>query len=192
MLAGLVAAYSDPKGGGWATSGYVRDATLLVLPATVFFFLSRPKRSSWSWKDITIAALLLVPLLLHGLLGARRGPTFLALATIGGGSYLARRTRPAAMTVLIGGACAGLLLLILVSFRGQIYLGSDLMEGEGPGVGTMVEQALENRSRAHLENEFLFGTYVVLDARQDQDFWWGRRLLTQVFVRPIPSSIWPG
>ena len=190
-VGGLVAAYDSAYGGGWADSGYIRDATILVVPAIVFFYLSNPHPSTWTWKHKVIIALLSVPLLLHGILGARRGPTFLALATIVGGGYLASRRRPSPTLIVSGGAVVGLLLLALVSFRGQIFIGSDFLTSEGPGVGSIIEQALGNRSQANLENEFLYGTYVILNAREKEEFWWGRRYFTQIFVRPIPRSVWP-
>ncbi|MCS3642385.1 hypothetical protein [Salinibacter ruber] len=56
----------------------------------------------------------------------------------------------------------------------------------------MVESAFESRTTTDFENEFLYGAYVVRNAHETGDHWWGRRYLTQVFVRPIPSAIWPG
>lgn len=189
-VGGFIAAYDTAKGGGWAESGYIRDATLLSVPAIAFLYLSR-RGETWSTRHWLLAGLLAVPLLLHGLLGARRGPTFLALATLAGGWYLAQRMRPRVITIAAGGAGVGLLLLLLVTFRNQIYLGSNFLQGEMPPASEMVEQALENRTHAHLENEFMYGTYVVHYAREENGFYWGKRYLSQVLIRPIPSSIWP-
>ncbi len=190
-VGGLVEAYDTVKGGGWATSGYIRDTTILVVPGIGFLYLSRASRdwNRWHWVFLAVMS---SPLLLHGLLGARRGPTFMGLATLGGGWYLAHRTRPRFSTVLTAGAGVGILLLVLVAFRGQIYLGSDFWSGGGPPISEMVESAFESRTTTDFENEFLYGAYVVRNAHETGDHWWGRRYLTQVFVRPIPSAIWPG
>ena len=189
-VGGLVQAYSTVKGGGWASSGYIRDATIFVVPGIGFLYLSRAGQS-WGYRHWALLAVLSTPLLLHGLLGARRGPTFMALATLGAGWYLARNTRPRFSTVVTAGAGVGVLLLVLVAFRGQIYLGSDFLSGDAPPISEMMESAFESRTQTNFGNEFLYGAYVVRNAHETDDHWWGRRYLTQVFVRPIPSAIWP-
>lgn len=187
---GFVDAYSRAKGGGSADSGYIRDAIYLVVPALVFFYLSRLEKS-WSVVGYGIAFLLSSPLLVHGLLSARRGPTFFGLVVLLFGWYLVRRTRPRPAAVIAGGVGLGILLLVLVAFRGQIYIGSDFLKGDTPGLSQMVDDALAKRTGAHFENEYMYGTYAVHNAKNKGEYWFGRRYLTQIFVRPIPRAIWP-
>jgi hypothetical protein len=189
-VGGFVEAYDSVKGGGRASSGYLRDFTLLAIPAILLLFLNRRSyRSITFWASI---ALFNFPLLIHGLLSARRGPTFMGLATLAVGGYLSRNRRPSAISVILGGAGVGLLLLVLVTFRSEIYLGSSFLQvGEGPSLGEVVTRTIEQRSEADAGNEFVYGSYVVLQAREENDHYWGTRYLTYAFIRPIPGFLWP-
>ncbi len=189
-VGGFYAAYDSPKGGGWAASGYIREMDLWVIPAIALVYVSRAGRSLAGLHRILVGVFAM-PLLLRGLLTARRGPTFLALATLIGGWYLANRKRPSSLTVIAGGTAIGLFLLFLVSYRGEIYLGSPLLQGDLPGATEAVEKSLERTTESRFGNEFMYGTYVVLNARDRAGHYWGTRYLTQLFVRPIPSAFWP-
>jgi len=187
-VGGFVDAYSRAKGGGAAASGYLRDFTILTLPATLLLYMSR-YRSGWRYTDTLLIVLFSAPYLVHGLLSARRGPTFLGIAILAGGWYLTRYRRPSFRTLATGGALVGVLLLVLVTYRGQIYLGSDFLS-ESEGITAMVERSLEKRSEGAYGNEFIYGSTAVLLARDSGEFYWGKRYLTYLFIRPIPSFIW--
>jgi oligosaccharide repeat unit polymerase len=186
---GFVTAYSRPKGGGHAASGYLRDFTILTLPAIVLLYMSRFERA-WRLKDTVLIVLFSAPHLVHGLLSARRGPTFLGIATLVGGWYLTRYRRPAMWKVAAGGVSVGILLLFLVTFRGQIYLGSDLFANL-TGVESAVTRSVESTTEASYGNEFIYGSKAVLLIHESGRHFWGTRYLTHVFVRPIPGFLWP-
>jgi hypothetical protein len=76
----------------------------------------------------------------------------------------------------------GFLMLFLVSNRGKIILGGDLE------VTTDVTAIVE---RPDTGNEYIYGAGGIISADQRQSFYWGRRYLAELIVRPIPSSIWP-
>jgi hypothetical protein len=188
-VGGFVDAYDTAKGGGRAASGYLRDFTLLAVPATVLLFLGRHRKPSFTyWVGI---GMLNTPLLVHGLLSARRGPTFMGIATLVVGWYLTRHRRPSIVSLLLGGTGVGLLLLVLVTFRGQIYLGSSFFSPGGPSAGEIVSRTLEARTETSSGSEFVYGSYAVLQAREEGDHYWGTRYLTYAFVRPIPGFLWP-
>ena len=189
-VGGFLAAYDSPKGGGWAGSGYLRDFTILSIPAIVLLFMSRQGAKFRSWDYMLLFSFLL-PLLIHGLLSARRGPTFMGIVALVAGWYLSRNLRPSLWRVLSGGALVGFLLLALVTFRGEIYLGSAFFSEETPSTGQVVEKAFSETTEMEGGNEFVYGTYTVVAANEKENFYWGRRYLTHLFVRPIPSSIWP-
>ena len=64
-VGGFVDAYDRAKGGGRASSGYLRDFTLLAIPSIILLFLGRPKNKSWTyWAGILVLS---SPLLIHGL-----------------------------------------------------------------------------------------------------------------------------
>ena len=179
-VGGFSQAYGRAYGGGYSDSGWVRDLALLCLPALLLFTISQQGRR------VTLRALLIMlafasPFLIHGLLGARRGPTFMGLAGPAMVFYMARGKRPRLATLIAGGALLGTLMLGLVSNRQSVYWGADLELEQGP----------EDYFRPGSGNDFIYGAGLVIVTDETQDFSWGTTYLTTLFVRPIPKSIWP-
>lgn len=189
-VGGFVAAFDSPKGGGTATTGWLRDLKLFVIPAIGLLYLSRRGRvwdgTAWSWLFFFS-----IPLLSRSLLATSRGWTFMGVAAIGAGWYLVHNRRPRFPTLLTGAAVLGILMLMLVSFRTQIYIGSGFFTGDRPSLTEMVDQALERPTKGGYGNEFIYGGYAVLTADREEDHYWGRRYFAYTFVRPIPSLVWP-
>jgi len=73
-------------------------------------------------------------------------------------------------------------MLFLVANRGAIYVGSDQELSSGK-----ISDTLD----ASPSNEYVFGAGCITASRQSGDYFWGRRVLAEVFVRPIPRQIWP-
>jgi hypothetical protein len=191
---GLYEAYSNVKGGGTAESGYVRDVVFLSVPAVAAIGLCMAKdglRLRYVLTGLVFAA----PMLVHGLLGGRRGPTFIGIATLSAAYYMSRRTRPSVPVFLGGGAAVGLLLLLIVSFREQFRIGSDLFTQPITTLGSMMDELQERRSdtldRVMAGDEFLYGASVISRFEYDRNFFWGKRLATIAFIRPIPRQWWP-
>ncbi|MFT3913259.1 MAG: hypothetical protein QM704_03955 [Anaeromyxobacteraceae bacterium] len=178
-MGGFSRAYGVAYGGGWSDSGYVRELYLMTSPAILLLLASGRvvgSIQSWTW-----VALFGAPLAIQGLLGARRGPTFVVLVTILAGVYLIRGRRPLLLQVLGGGAAVGVLLLLLVANRQNIYIGSEFrLEGDPTEVLS-----------AGSGNEFIYGAGSVYTASETGQYYWGGRYATVLFIRPIPRSIWP-
>ncbi len=179
-VGGFLKAYGSGYGGGWAESGWVRDLTLLSLPALILASLSREGRRL-VWKDILLITAFASPFLIHGLLGGRRGPTFLVIAGTAMVLYFSRAKRPSLATLGVGGLVLGLLLLTLVSNRENVYIGSDFS----------IERSPTDYFEGSSGNDFIYGAGLVLVADETQDFNWGATYLTMLFVRPIPRAVWP-
>ena len=179
-VGGLSVAYGRGYGGGAAVSGYLREAFLLTLPALLWLMATHVfrKLSSLDWAWIFLFA---SPLLVHGLLGARRGPTFMITVALIISWYLIRFRRPALRTVIVGGICLGFLLLFLVTNRSEIYLGSELRL-QSPPTGYL---------QAHSGNEYIYGAGTILNADIKGEYFWGKRYFTIFFIRPIPRALWP-
>jgi hypothetical protein len=180
-VGGLAGAYGRAYGGVWADSGHVRDLQYLTVTALVLLLVARtggwPSRTDWVW-----ILLFAGPWLIHGLLGARRGPTFMIVVAFCAAWCFMRSSRPRLTTTALGGLFLGLLLLFLVTHRGEIYLGSDFDFEQtsrtfafSPGSG----------------NEFVYGSGAILHADATGAYGWGRRYATVLFVRPIPRALWP-
>jgi len=180
QVGGFVAAYGEAYGGGTSASGYTREAILLTLPALIWLMVSQLNQKispqTWAWIGIFAA-----PLLMHGLLGARRGPTAMVLIASVVGWYFVRFKRPRLAAVLAGALVLGTLLMFLVANRGNIYLGSDF-EFEGTS---------SYASEVSSGNEFIYGSGVILHADITESYMWGRRYFTIFFIRPIPRFLWP-
>lgn len=185
-VGGFYAAYSQAYSGGWADSGYIRDAVSLCIPATVFILVSRTGEKL-SLTQLFVCFVFALPFLIQGLLGARRGPTFTIFTAIGLSWYMMRQRRPPLIPFVASGIMLAFLMLFLVSNRGSIYLGSGMefensaleyFEVENPDYGT--------------GNEYIYGGGSMLHASVSGDnYYWGRRYFAEIFIRPIPRSLWP-
>ena len=190
IVGGFYEAYNDPKGGGWAASGYIRELDLLIVPAITMIYMGY-SNTRMPMRMRLALAFLSTPLLIHGILSARRGPTFLGFAALIGGWYLVKNNRPSLSQLFIGGGTIGLLLLVLVTFRGEIFLGSAFLSGDSRSSTEIVQKSLEYSTKGSFGNEYMMALYIIRNAQENDTHYWGKRYLTQIFIRPIPSAIWP-
>ena len=179
-VGGFVAAYSTSYTGGWDDNGYVRDGSILLLVALLMAIFVR---SSGGPRLVSYAMMLVfgMPWLTGAILMARRGPTFELVAFVLMGAYINRKDRPPLFVVGVTGLCLGWLVLFLVTNRGTIYLGSDFQ------MKTDVSNIVQASDTG---NEWIYGTGTVLSAEHRNHYFWMRRYLAQILVRPIPTAIW--
>jgi hypothetical protein len=180
-VGGFVDAYSSSYSGGWDDSGYVRDGTLLLLTGILLIITAFLSGASRLWCLFFFIAFSL-PWLSQSLLMARRGPTFAYIVVVLMGWYFSRGERPPLLLMIVVGASLGWLVLFLVTNRGAIYLGSDF--DVTTDVGDIVE-------KPDTGNEYIYGAGSVLAAEHSGHYFWLRRYLAEVLVRPVPSAIWP-
>jgi hypothetical protein len=180
-VGGFVQAFSNSYSGGWDDSGYIRDGNLLLLVG-VLLAVSALASKAPLIPGLILAATFGLPWTAQALLMARRGPTFAIVITIMMGWYLVRKTRPPAIATALLGVSLGWLVLFLVTNRGSIYLGSDF------DVTTDVSNVVEKPDTG---NEYIYGTGSVIAAERRDHYFWMRRYLAEILVRPIPRAIWP-
>ncbi len=180
-VGGFVQAFSASYSGGWDDSGYIRDGNLLLLVG-VLLAVSALASGARRLPSLFLMAVFGLPWLAQALLMARRGPTFAIVVIVAMGWYLNRAERPPVLATAALGLGLGWLVLFLVTNRGNIYLGSDF------DVKTDVSNVIEKPDTG---NEFIYGTGSVLAAERRDHYFWMRRYLAEVLVRPIPSAIWP-
>jgi hypothetical protein len=180
-VGGFSAAYSTSYTGGWDDSGYVRDGTLQLLVAVLLAITSLAAGGP-RIPSFMMMAIFGFPWLSQALLMARRGPTFAFVVVVLMGWYMTRRDRPHIFAVGGLGFTLGWLVLFLVTNRSSIYLGSSF------DVKTDVSAVVE---QADTGNEYIYGSGTVLAAVRRNHYYWMRRYLAQVIVRPIPTAIWP-
>ena len=177
---GLGEVYGRGYGGGWSDSGYVRELYLMTIPGILWYFIATANRR-FEVKDAAWLGLFMLPLLIHGILGARRGPTLVITFTLVMGYFVSRRKRPPAALAVIGGAVLGIGVLLLVANRSEIYVGSTLDLKADP---LLVFRAPEM-------NEFIYGGGVILNAEHFDRYNWGGRYFAEIAIRPVPRAIWP-
>jgi hypothetical protein len=179
-VGGLEAAYGQSYGGGWDESGYIREAPILTVPALLWLMTThiRRKLSQFEWGLIFLFA---TPFLMHGLLGARRGPTAMVLISLVIGWYLMRFRRPPLSVVITGSVILGFLMLFLVANRNNIYLGSEFNLQTTQSYATDVGSS----------NEYIYGGGLIYNTDAKGNYFWGRRYFTIFFIRPIPRAMWP-
>lgn len=180
-VGGFVAAYSRSYAGGWDDSGYVRDGSLLLLVGLLLSVSSLASGGSRLY-NLLLMVVFGTPWLSQALLMARRGPTFAFVAVVLMGWYIARRRRPPLVAMAAAGFLLGWLVLFLVTNRSSIYLGSSFQ------VNTDVQGIVDKPDTG---NEYIYGGGAILSAEQADHYYWMRRYLAQILVRPIPSAIWP-
>jgi hypothetical protein len=179
---GFSRAFGHAYGMGWSEYGFIREGIYLLIVALLLLLSPHgfaPKSRLWQAAVVAFAA----PWVIQGLLGARRGPTMVIAMTIGMSWYLARRRRPP-LSLLLGGAGAmAFLVLFLVTNRANIHLNGDINELRVENVSKFFE--------ANEANEYIFGAGCIITSHQTGYYFWGKRYLAQVTVRPIPKQIWP-
>jgi len=180
-VGGFSNAFGSSYGGGWDDSGYIRDGNLLLLVG-VLLLIAAIASEGPKILNLLLVFLFGTPWLVQALLTARRGPTFAIAVIVLMGWYLNRDRRPPAVAMLATGLLLGWLILFLVANRGNIYLGSDF------DVKSDVSNVVE---KSDAGNEFIYGAGSVISAERRGHYFWLRRYLAQVLVRPIPSAVWP-
>jgi hypothetical protein len=179
-VGGFEAAYGRAYGGGWDDSGYVREAGQFGFVAVPLLILSR-RKGGMRWHHWFLAIAFLTPLLVQGFLGARRGPTFLAITCVAASYILTFRPRIPFAFVVAGGGIVGMLLLWLVANRDAIYIGSS-KELEGSPT-----RMLQNWGG----NEYLYSSAIVRYVNESGEAFYGARILAHMLGRIVPASLWP-
>jgi hypothetical protein len=180
-VGGFTAAFSNSYSGGWDDSGYVRDGSLLLLVGVLLAITSLAGGGP-RLKGLALVLVFALPWSASALLMGRRGPTFALVMVLAMGWFFNRVKRPPLLLVATVGICLGWFVLFLVTNRSQIYLGSSF------DVKTDVSNVVDKPDTG---NEYIYGSGTVLSAERREHYFWMRRYLAQIMVRPIPSAIWP-
>ena len=180
-VGGFTAAFSTSYSGGHDDSGYVRDGAMLLLVA-VLLCMTSLSAGGPRLTGIILTLVFALPWAASALLMGRRGPTFNLVIVLLMGWYMSRRNRPPLLLVAGTGLLLGWFVLFLVTNRQQIYIGSSF------DMKTDVSNEVEKPDTG---NEYIYGSGTVLSAERRDHYFWMRRYLAQILVRPIPSSMWP-
>jgi oligosaccharide repeat unit polymerase len=181
---GFFVVYSHAKGHYSAGSGWVNELVNLSIPAAALMLLAwQGQRRNWHWP--MLAVVFASPLLIHGIMGARRGPTFIAFGTLLVAWYLTSKRRPALWKLLTGVSSIGLLLIFLVSHRQHIHIGSSFAVDWGAFTSRLFVEDVASSDDTVVKYGFVNGVEHV------GRHYWGLRYGVTYFVRPIPRQLWP-
>jgi hypothetical protein len=178
-VGGLEAAYGLGYGGGWDDSGYVREMPYIGMVGVLLTFLLRVNKGMRA-VDWAMVIFCISPVLFHGLLGARRGPTFMVAIMVAGGYFYFMRKRVSFIFAVPGGIMLGVLMLFLVVNRGDIYLGSEFA-----GLRSPLEFLEQWNS-----SEYLIGSSVVRYTEIHGGYY-GAKEVTHILSRLTPKVLWP-
>lgn len=182
---GIARTYSVGKG-GYASSGIIGEGILLSFPAVILLALYCRLKGRVSGQDIALACLIMLPHLMQGTLGGRRGPLFVSLVSLFLAYFVAKGTRPRLVHLAAVVAALPVAMVFLASNRTQIYIGSEF----DFSIEKMIEYVVPDQQRL-IFNDYVFGVAQITKADYYQDFYWGWRYFVTFFVRPIPSFLWP-
>ena len=180
-VGGFTAAFSTSYTGGQDDNGYIRDGAMLLLVGLLLAVTSLSAGGPVI-PGLAIAIACALPWATSALLMGRRGPTFSLVVIPLMGWYINRRKRPPIVLMAVAGSLLGWFVLFLVTNRSQIYLGSNF------DFKTDVSNLVEKPDTG---NEYIYGSGAVLAAMRRDHYFWMRRYLAEVVVRPIPATLWP-
>jgi hypothetical protein len=182
---GIFSVYGQAKGGVYFSTGYLGDAPLLTFAAIGLLALAWQNSGLTFWR---VMALLWFasPILIHGILGARRGPTFMIVMALFFAVHMIYGRKPRLIVVIVTLGCVGLVMIWLVNNRGRIYLGSSW---ESPIDRTEVVYA--DRGGVGTGEDWAYASGLLLTSREFGTHMWGWRYVAQLLVQPIPHQIWP-
>ena len=183
-VGGFVAAFSRAKGGGETGSGYIGEAMNLGLVAAALVALSRYRRG-WTQGTLMLLVLGLLPNLVQGTFGGRRGPLFLSMTALVVAWLITRRKPPHLLTLGCALAVVCLSVAFVWSQRPVLYLGSEEQIDWGAFQTTLAQDEID------AGNNFVYGVGFVTAIRHSGQYTWGRELAVNLFVRPIPKQLWP-
>ena len=147
--------------------------------------LSPRHRSSLHWGTLALLASLII---LPFLIGARRGPTFVAIIALFF-SFAAVRRRPVHPAILLSVLCAaGLLLLLLVTARRVTYSEGGTWKEFLQTV--TVEEVLEDRAKRSGDNEY-FNHCQMLQANLRTGLYQYGTAHVAALLNWVPRRFWP-
>lgn len=182
---GFFRVYGRAKGYYTSGSGWINESVNLAIPAAALMMLAWNRERRYV-RYMFCAFLFSSPLLIHGILGARRGPTFIIVSTLLIAWYLTSRKRISLRNVVFHFGALGLLVLFLVANRQQIYIGSNV-DLRWDDFASRVAPASEAGTAD--ETVFMYGMFNTIE--YSGSHYWGLRYAAIYLVRPIPRQLWP-
>lgn len=179
QVGGFFAAYGVGYGAGWSDSGYIREIQYLGVLSILLVYLYRSGRGM-RLRDWTLILVSAAPTVVQGLLGARRGPTFIIAIVVFFGFYYFRNKKLNVALFFVIIIVLSWLLMFLVVNRNDIYLGSEKIDSRD----------LRSYFLIWTSNEYLLGSAVYRYGLEVGSYN-GLRQVGWLFARLVPTQLWP-
>jgi hypothetical protein len=146
-----------------------------------------------------LLGVLILALMWHHILNARRGPLFPMVIVLGYLPYLLARRKPSRIVVLGALALGGIGMLTLVWMRTYTYApqsavewtATDSVNGWDRGLRELSWSGiLEDRQQRNSDNEFLYHVGAISTIWQLDDYQYGTGYL-ELLIHWIPRQLWP-
>lgn len=184
-VGGFAEAYSRHKGGGRYSSGYVGEAINLGLIAAMLVGVARWRKGLMP-HHVALVFLGILPNLIQGTFGGRRGPLFLSLGAGLLVSIVSARKRPRVSTMMAGVAIICCIVLVMWSQRQTLHLGSESFSFDWDRLWKFAKAEDVDQG-----NNFIYGTGLVTTTSHVGEYSYGKKFLVNVLIRPIPGFLWP-
>lgn len=181
-VGGFMSAFSQAKGGGHTGVGYLDESMLAGFPAAIAYAASQSGRGRLL-RRMFWCAMMMLPGLIQGTFGGRRGPLFLSLMTLLLCWSLLKGKWPSIKALAVATAVCSLAVLFWGSQRQHVYLGST----EEMDVDRFLESIQEERGSEG--GTFTSGAALITTCMERGRYNWGSRYLVTYVVRPIPRQL---
>ena len=184
-VGGFSEAYSRYKGGGYSRSGYIGEATLLAYPSAMIYALVRQGKG-FRAVDWMLMLLIISPNLFQGTFGVRRGPLFISLATLFVSWIVARGRLPGIIRT-------GVAISMIMGAVGFVWTNRRVWFSSEPGADRpagLASTLLPDADQLS-QNDYVSGVGSAMITEYYNAFFWGKRWLVDVVIRPIPKQLWP-
>lgn len=185
MAGGFFEAYSRPKGGYVrGISGYVTSLPFMTILATGLYAISQQGKPIRA-RTTFLMLLFMSPHIIQGTFGGSRGAAFLSAVTLTFAWFTARSQRPSIGFMISILFAIGVLMLSLKVYRQTLYLGSEKQLEKRPLMEILMPQEL------NISDATTYSWGLIIVTHHHQRYFWGRRYLAQILVRPVPRQLWP-
>ena len=165
--------------------GYLGEMPMLAFPA-LFLMAAAWQGQRLNFQRLMLAIYVASTQISMSIIGKRRGTIFITVASLAAFWHIVKNQKPN-WKAMIAGVCAlGLVLLYIAANRSSGTL-LDFGEGSTQRLATTLMHAGDLEGG----DEFISAAGVILTSDRFQNHYWGKRFFVTLFIRPIPSFIWP-
>ncbi len=193
---GFEQAFSKTHGGGISLEGvtaYIHLSPWWMLSGVAMMLTANPRLRPSRWRKLVIALYVAI-FVVYAILLSARGYTFGIVAVVAVSYALGTKNRPTIARTAPVWLGAGIAALLIVGYRGVIYLGQDRPEAPSVREAITAANSVNERYAAMrlTGNEFVYGAAVLETVNDTQKYDLGLQWAYVYTLHLIPRVFWPG